>query len=318
MFILSTFRNLMGIVLLLSALSLQAASVTPTVKDIRYGPFSKNTFDLYMPPQVANPPLAIFIHGGGFKSGDKAQVQDGDVLDQLLEAGIAVASANYRSVISDDVTIDTILQEDMTLLVQTLRYRSAAFGFNPNKFAAYGNSAGAGAALWLGVHNDVADPLHRDPVRQQSSKVQIVGHLAGQATYDTNQWSSIAQVNPVWPLQIDFEDDLDWFGVNTRSELYTPEVNARKQSIDLIGLMSADDAYLYLENYSRDTQIILNNFLTDEEKKDAKTKIAHSPNHAILLHRQCITKGLVCEIYTFETGGPVKGDMLEFFKQYLL
>lgn len=291
-------------------------------KDISYGSFDKNKFDLYLPDAETfpNPPLAIFIHGGGFKSGDKSQINDSDTLDELLAAGIAVVAANYRSVTLDNVTLDIIMKEDLTLLVQFLRSQASELGYNADVIAAYGNSAGAGAALWMGVHDDIADLSDVNLVKQQSSKVQIVGFLAGQSTYDTNLWAGIVNVNPMWMDQTDFSDDLDWFGVETRNELNSSSIVAiMKQDIDLLGLIDADDAIIYAESYSLDTTIVLNDNLTDEEKKDASNKIEHSPKHVTAIQARCLDTGLFCEVYTFdfETNNQ-KGNMVQFFIDHLL
>jgi acetyl esterase/lipase len=52
--------------------------------------------DLYVPTEKKNMPLVVFVHGGGYGHGDKV----GDSLNpdelQLLWAGYAMASLNYR------------------------------------------------------------------------------------------------------------------------------------------------------------------------------------------------------------------------------
>ncbi|MEM8890217.1 MAG: hypothetical protein AAGD28_19740, partial [Bacteroidota bacterium] len=40
--------------------------------DLPYGPFSDNTFDIILPNVSGPTPLIVFIHGGGFTSGDKS------------------------------------------------------------------------------------------------------------------------------------------------------------------------------------------------------------------------------------------------------
>lgn len=293
--------------------------MVPDIKNMRYGPYQDNVLDVYIPRNVPNPPIAIFLHGGGFKSGDKVQVNDaGKLLSELLAVGIAVVSANYRLISSTNgVTLDKVFKEDLTTLVQTLRYRAPSLGLNGNAIGAFGNSAGAGAALWLGVHDDVANPNSHDPAKRVSSKIQVVGHLAGQATYDTEQWSNISEVAPSWAKLIDFEDDLLWFGVTKRAQLTAPQIVAKIQSIDLPSLMSPDDAYLYIENYTAETDIVLTSTMTDAEKKSAKTDISHTPRHAYFLESVCQTNGMFCEIYTENNIAYNRGGMVAFFQAYL-
>jgi hypothetical protein len=40
-------------------------------KDISYGPYPKNTFDIFIPNSAEPTPLVIYIHGGGFLGGEK-------------------------------------------------------------------------------------------------------------------------------------------------------------------------------------------------------------------------------------------------------
>lgn len=58
--------------------------------DISYG---RAAFDLCL-PDVENPPLFLYFHGGGLEAGDKKDFHP--QMEKLAEAGIAVASANYR------------------------------------------------------------------------------------------------------------------------------------------------------------------------------------------------------------------------------
>ncbi len=50
--------------------------------------------DLFASEDVENPPLYIYLHGGGLESGDKTEVNQ--FLPAMLDAGIAVASLDYR------------------------------------------------------------------------------------------------------------------------------------------------------------------------------------------------------------------------------
>src|SRR5262249_13884662 len=47
-----------------------------------------------------------------------------------------------------------------------------------------GNSAGAGIALWVGFHDDLADPASGDPVARTSSRVCCLGVDGAQTSYD--------------------------------------------------------------------------------------------------------------------------------------
>ena len=67
----------------------------PHVLDLSYGQSIKQRLDLYMPKQkVTGAPVFLFLHGGGFREGDRAQY--GFVAKPLVEKGIIVAVASYR------------------------------------------------------------------------------------------------------------------------------------------------------------------------------------------------------------------------------
>ncbi len=50
--------------------------------------------------------------------------------------------------------------------------------------AASGSSAGAGIALWIGFHDDLADPRSPDPIARQSTRLTCIGVDGAQSSYD--------------------------------------------------------------------------------------------------------------------------------------
>lgn len=68
-----------------------------TYTDVAYDTLSgSQTLDLYLPEAGNGPfPLVVFIHGGGWYGGDKADGQE-DAFVTLREQGYAAASLNYR------------------------------------------------------------------------------------------------------------------------------------------------------------------------------------------------------------------------------
>ena len=50
--------------------------------------------------------------------------------------------------------------------------------------AASGTSAGAGIALWIGFHDDLANPLSDDPIARQSTRLRCMAVFNGQCSYD--------------------------------------------------------------------------------------------------------------------------------------
>ncbi len=103
--------------------------------------------DLYLPdtPDTGSPrPLIIWIHGGGWKAGDKRQCPAA----RLVSEGYAIASLDYR--LSQDAVFPAQL-EDCKAAVRWLRAHAAEYHLDPQKFAAWGSSAGGHLVALLGV-----------------------------------------------------------------------------------------------------------------------------------------------------------------------
>src|SRR5262245_16545234 len=83
-------------VLWISIASLGAQTkLPPDVANASYGPHERNVLDLWKAKSDRPTSLVIYIHGGGFKQGDKSGVSP-FLLDACLKQGISVASINYR------------------------------------------------------------------------------------------------------------------------------------------------------------------------------------------------------------------------------
>ena len=106
--------------------------------------------DLYLQAQRKEPcPLIIWIHGGGWKSGTK---QNPRHALSLLKHGFAVASVEYR--LSGEAVFPAAI-EDCKAAVSFLRLYANSYGLDPQRFAAWGSSAGGHLVALLGTTNDV-------------------------------------------------------------------------------------------------------------------------------------------------------------------
>ncbi len=124
---------------------------TATKADIAYATTSPaQTLDIWQPTGSTAPaPLVIYIHGGAFKGGDKAMV--GGKVQPLLDAGYAVASLNYR--LSGEAPFPSGAQ-DVKAAVRWLRANASTYNLDPNRFAAWGESAGGNLVALLGTTSD--------------------------------------------------------------------------------------------------------------------------------------------------------------------
>lgn len=101
-------------------------------------------------PQSASPvPVVIWIHGGGWFNGSRLPIPV-DV-EALCSRGYAVASVDYR--LSDAALWPAQIQ-DVKGAVRWLRARAAIYNLDPDRFAAWGSSAGAHLAAMLGTTGD--------------------------------------------------------------------------------------------------------------------------------------------------------------------
>jgi len=156
----------------------------PTYKDVKYGPHERNVLDFYQAESDIPTPIAVFIHGGGFRGGSKKSVNAG-TLRELVDAGISVAAVEYR-LISDKPLPAAHL--DALRALQFIRSKAEQWNIDKTRVGAFGGSAGAQICMWLAFHNEMADVLSPDPVEHESSRLTCVATGGGQTTMDFAWW----------------------------------------------------------------------------------------------------------------------------------
>ncbi|MCA9072953.1 MAG: alpha/beta hydrolase, partial [Planctomycetaceae bacterium] len=133
--------------------------------------------DLFLPDDVENPPLVVFIHGGGWRNGSYKRC----LTPWLTEYGFAVASIGYR--LSDKAKFPAQVH-DCKAAVRWLRAHAKEYGYNADRIGVAGTSAGGHLALMLGVTAD-EEKLEGDVGgnRDQSSRVQAVVDYYGPSDF---------------------------------------------------------------------------------------------------------------------------------------
>ena len=138
--------------------------IRPDALNVRYGekrpeltvrdPASDRLLDVYL-PKTPKPktgyPCVMFIHGGGFKSGSKrSRGGINSVCVKMLEHGIAVVSINYylvrkyaKSKTRDKFKEVRVAAEDAELAMKWIVDHADQYGFDLERFAVCGSSAGA-------------------------------------------------------------------------------------------------------------------------------------------------------------------------------
>jgi acetyl esterase len=152
----------------------------PDVTDIVYGPHERNIFDLYKAQGPGPHPLLFYIHGGGFKNGDKERI-NAELFTMCLQRGISVVSTSYR--LSQHAIYPAPFHDSRRAL-QYVRHHASDLDVDPTRIAAAGSSAGAGMSHWLGFRPDMADPENPDPILTESTRIKCIVTTEGQTSYD--------------------------------------------------------------------------------------------------------------------------------------
>lgn len=101
--------------------------------------------DLYMPTGVKTPPLLVWVHGGTWSRGTKANVPK-----QLTVQGFAVASVDFRQ--STDARFPGMIH-DIKAAIRFLRAKRDVYGYRADRIAISGLSSGGHLAALVGVTN---------------------------------------------------------------------------------------------------------------------------------------------------------------------
>jgi acetyl esterase/lipase len=102
----------------------------------------------YWAGKTRKAPLVVFVHGGGWKRGDKKMMQGSAKLEHWQAHGYAVASVNYRL-----VPAATVEQQaaDVAAAVAYLKRNAPRLGFDSERIALVGHSAGAHLVALVGT-----------------------------------------------------------------------------------------------------------------------------------------------------------------------
>ena len=140
----------------------------------------KEKLDIYLPPGEfkKNRPAVLFIHGGGFKGGDKAEFRSASVSADLARAGYVVASCNYVLFSKKNPGVWPQNVSDCRNAVRWLRQNAETLGVDSSRIAVAGGSAGGYLALMVGFSEDKVE-LGGDPSAKVSAKVSAVINMYG-------------------------------------------------------------------------------------------------------------------------------------------
>jgi acetyl esterase/lipase len=143
--------------------------------DIAYRPGESKAWrlDLVRPEQdgAAPRPAIVFVHGGGWRSGDKRRGYFIRGAVEYAQKGYVCASVNYRLV--GEAKFPACI-EDVKCAVRWLRANAEKYNVDPQRIGGYGNSAGAHLVAMLGLAGPDAKLEGDGPYRENSSLLQAV------------------------------------------------------------------------------------------------------------------------------------------------
>lgn len=121
------------------------------ITDVQYGILPEQLLDIYLPDEAAAPfPVIFYVHGGGWYLGSRRE----GALDCIIDAvkhGYAVVAVDYR--LAPGVSYPEFIY-DVKTAVRWARANAAKYGFDPERFAMTGDSAGGHITLTMGFTGD--------------------------------------------------------------------------------------------------------------------------------------------------------------------
>jgi acetyl esterase/lipase len=131
--------------------------------------------DLWVPDTVSLPPVVVWVHGGAWMTGHRRLLppglRPGQLFEELLAAGLAVASIDYRH--AREAPFPAQLH-DAKAAVRWLRQRADELGVDAGRVGIGGESAGGHLAALVGLTADRPDLEDDVGVRGPSSAVAAV------------------------------------------------------------------------------------------------------------------------------------------------
>ncbi len=160
----------------LAALAIDARK---TERDVIYGKAGDVglKMDLYFPKKTDGKlPVTVYVHGGGWQSGDKASGVGVMAIGELVQRGYLVASVNYRLAPAYKFPAQI---EDVKCAIRFLRAHASDYHLDSQRIGVWGGSAGGHLVALLGTSDEKASLEGTGGWPNQSSRVQAVVDMFG-------------------------------------------------------------------------------------------------------------------------------------------
>ena len=278
----------------------EIAKRAPDIADGKYGQFARNTFDLWKPKSKTRTPLVVFIHGGGLSSGSKEKLS-ANQLNKMLEAGFAVMAINYR------LTGEAVFPQhfmDAARAIQYARHHAKEFNIDPKLVAATGGSAGGMTSLWLGFHDDLADPKSADPVLRESTRLKAMAVSSAQTTLVPDV---VAKYVGVLGTEYGSYSNGKMFGLK-KEEMGSAKALQLYREISPLTYLTKDDPPVWAIYSIPDKPLT---------EKSTTSEAIHHPGFGKVLKEEMDKLKIECKLRHKDDGKNVTGDMIAFLAKYL-
>ncbi|NUB45563.1 alpha/beta hydrolase [Fertoebacter nigrum] len=192
-----------------AARSRELASRVEMRADVAYGPSPRQRIDILFPPhRTKDAPLHMFIHGGYWRSGCRA--------DHHLVAAPVLAAGGIAAIASYDLMPGTRLGQIVAQVRAAARHLLAIapdLGADPARFTASGHSAGAHLASYLAAHGPEERMRPELPVLRGILMVSGIYDLSGipasflkdearMSVAEAEAWSPLTSPQSALPMRI--------------------------------------------------------------------------------------------------------------------
>jgi acetyl esterase/lipase len=156
-------------------------------RDIAYADdgHERHKLDVYAPSAGDDHPIVVWIHGGGWRQGNKTGVQSKP--QAFVENGYVFVSVNYR--LAPDVTVKE-MAGDIAKAIKWVHDHASNFGGSTDKVFVMGHSAGAHLAALVCTDE-----------RYLKAEGLSLSDITGCVPVDTAAYDVVSQVQSIGPLR---------------------------------------------------------------------------------------------------------------------
>lgn len=164
--------------------------------------FRPLVMDVHVPLGVDRAPVVMWVHGGGWASGDRRLVplQWGQqrMFERVVAAGFAVATPDYRLVA--EAALPLPVHDVVAALRYLVRYQET-LGLDANRLGVWGDSAGAHVATLaaLALSAPEPDPWLGGSLGVGEQRVEVCGIVYWYGASDLTVFSDLQEF--LWPQQ---------------------------------------------------------------------------------------------------------------------